>query len=567
MSATSVTENQTIARPNTSPHTETSSQGLFWYRATIGLVGITFILLIAYLVLALGWRSRPFMGLFTTHSMIVNAGLPASGQAWAGLDAGLQQGDLIHAIDNTSLASNALDFQSSQQSLTNALSTYQVGDVVAVTVQRSGASANMTVEQCGDIVNGVAQCVFDVELQQIPDGDYFTFFGMPFVTGFIIFSIGASIIYLRRNQSIAIMATTICMVTAIHTLGIFDLGTTWMLIPVWLVATSLIGGFFITFGLHFPTKLTITQTQPVINYVPLTVSLVIAATALFAYFNPEVPQGATLSIQVASFFLIGSTVIFAAQIIGIQRPRALTLAKRDQTNALIIGITLVIIPAGLYILSRLVSVINPQAALGISIEATLPFYITSSLSIAYAVLQYRQFNTDRIVSRSITYGIMLSVLIIGYFLFVTGLTFATQGAIQADNPILIALTMFGMVMFFSPLRNLLQSRIDSIYYRTRHNYQQSIEQFSQKLTSLVNFDEIIGEFETVLEESITPNNIFIFLPRYETGDYEAYSSGKAPTDIRFGSTSGVVKLLSEADNLIIIKKDNPLPKDLRKSVV
>ena len=562
MSATSTRENKNLARPNTPSNTDLSSQTQLWYRVTLGLVGLTFILIFAYLILSLGWRSRPFLGLFTTHSLIVNAGLPASGETWAGLDAGLQQGDLIYAIDNTPLADNVMDFQTAQQALTQVLSSHQVGDVVAVSVQRAGTAENSSVEQCGDIVNGVSQCTFEVQLQQIPDGDYFTFFGMPFATGIIIFSIGASVLYLRRNQSIALMATTISMVTAIHALGIFDLGTSWSLIPVWLIATCMIGGFLITFGLRFPTKLSILQSQPVLNYVPLTVALIITATALFAYFNPEIPQGASLSIQVVSFFLIGSTLIFAAQIIGIQRPRALTLAKRDQTNTLIIGIMLVIIPAGLYILSRIVALINPQAALGISIEATLPFYITSSLSIAYGVLQYRQFNTDRIISRSITYGIMLSVLIVGYFLFVTGLTFATQGAIQADNPILVAFTMFGMVMLFSPIRNVLQERIDSIYYRTRYNYQQSIEQFSQKLTSLVNFDEIIGEFENVLEDSISPNNVFIFLPRHETGDYEAYGSTKAPTDIRFGSNSGIVKVLMATDNLVILEKDKPLPKDL-----
>lgn len=562
MSATSTSENKSIARPTPPLSTETVSQSSLWYRATLGLVGLTFVLIIAYLVLALGWRSRPFMGLFTTHSLIVNAGQPASGETWAGLDAGLQQGDIIRAIDNTPLADNVMDFKVAQQSFTQMLSSHAVGDVVAVTVQRSTNFGNTDISQCGDLINGITQCTFDVELQQIPDGDYFTFFGMPFVTGIIIFSIGASIIYFRRNQSVALLATAICMSTAIHTLGIFDLGTTWLLVPIWLISTSMIGGALITFGLRFPTKLAILQSQPVVGYIPSTVALVITATTLFAYYNPEVPQGATLSIQVASFFLIGSIIIFAAQVIGMQRPRALTLAKRDQTNTLIIGIGLVLVPAALYILSRLVAVINPQATLGISIEATLPFYITSSLAIAYGVLQYRQFNTDRVISRSFTYVIMLSVLVVGYFLFVTGLTFVTQGAIQANNPILVALTMFGMVLAFSPLRNALQERIDSIYYRTRYNYQQSLEQFSQKLTSLVNFDEIIGEFESVLEDSISPNNIFIFLPRYETGDYEAYGSGKAPTDIRFGSNSGIVKQLSEAENIVILEKGKPLPKNL-----
>lgn len=562
MSATTSTENQILSRSSSLPHSKSSASNQVWYRLTQGFVGATFVLIVAYLILAVGWWSQPFMGIFTTHGMVVNGGRPASGIEWAGLEAGILQSDVLLAINNVSLASNILDFSSAQQTLSSQLSQFQVGDTVPVTVQRAVASDNALASQCGAAVDGITQCTFDVTLQKLSDGDFFTFFGMPFITSVIVFVIGLSIIYLRRNQPIAMLATVISMLVAIHTIGIFDLGTTWALVPIWLVATPFIGGLLIIFGLNFPTKLAILHRQPIINYVPLVVSLAVAGTALFAYFNPDNAQSAGLPLQVVSFFLVGSLIVFAAQLVGIQRPQALTLAKRDQANTLIIGFALVIIPAGIYILSRVVSLINPQMALGISIEATLPFYITSSLAVAYSVLQYRQFNTDQIISRSITYGIMLTVLVVGYFLLVTGLTFATQGAIQADNPILIALTMFIIVMIFAPFRNALQERIDTIYYRQRYNYRQSVEQFGQKLTSLVNFDEILNEFESVLDESVAPDNVFVFLPRYETGDYEAHSSSKNTTDIRISESSGLAQMLSESGQLIVIDKNSPLPKQL-----
>lgn len=557
----------TPIKNNTAPTPATindsaSTQSSIRYRLTLGFVGITGLVIIAYLIMAVNWQSQPFLGLFTTHGIVVNAGRPASGQAWNGLDAGIQQGDVILAIDETVLSDNVMDFGTAQQALATTLRTYDIGDIVAVTVQRNATLTNTNPPTCGDIVNDTYQCQYDVELQQIPDGDFFTFFGMPFVTGVIVFLIGVGIIYLRRNQNIALLATLICMMTAIHTTGTFDLGTTWTLIPLWILATISIGALLITLGLRFPNELPILHAQPLINYIPMVVAGILVATALFAYINPETPQGANLALQVPSYFLIGGTLIFAAQIIGIQRPRAMTLARRDQANTLIIGISLIIIPIGLYIISRIVSVINPQAALGISIEATMPFYITSSLAIAYSILQYRQFNTDRIISRSITYGIMLAILVVGYFLLVTGLTFVTQGTIQSNNPIIIALTMFVIVMFFSPLRNILQRHIDEIYYKARYNYRQSVEQFNQKLTSLVNFNDIIREFESVLQESISPSNLFIFLPRYETGDYEAFGETKASTDVRFGQNSGIVKFLNETHEIVILDSSKPLPKQL-----
>lgn len=573
MSVTTTKANSTSTPSVIAPQSDASPNNLVWYRATMGLVGVTFILILAYLILALGWRSQPFMGFFTTHGLVVNGGRPASGELWSGLDAGIIQSDVIVAVDGVSLGNSdnawatnpAANFQIAQQRLAETLAQKSVGDLISITVERQDTTNGIGADACDttQLSNGKTLCTFEgVELQSLPDGDFLTFFVMPFTTSVIVFLIGGSILYLRRNQSIAIIATLICMFTAIQPMGIFDLGTTWKLIPVWLLATPLIGGLLITLGMRFPTPLSIIHKQPVVNYIPLTVSLILAATALFAYFNPESPQGAITSVQVVSFYLIGSLVVFIAQIIILQRPRALTLAKRDQANALIIGFALVIIPAALFIISRIVAVISPEAAIGISIEATLPFYVISSLSIAYAVLQYRQFNTDRIISQSITYGIMLTVLIFGYFLLVTGLTFATQGVINADNPILIALIMFVMVLLFSPLRNLLQGHIDEIYYRTQYDYRQSVEQFSQKLTSLVDFDDILKEFERVLDESVAPNNVFVFLPRYETGDYEAHSSSTTATDIRLSANSGIVQLLTESDNLVIIERDKPLPTPL-----
>lgn len=563
MSVTSTTENKNMVSSQNNTIEKSEAKNPLWYRATLATIGITALIMVFYLVLALQWQSRPFLGLFTTHGLVVNGGRPAGSEPWNGLDAGIQQGDILVAINNNALSADMLDFTTGQQSLTQILSNLTVGDVATVTVQRAeSTTSDMSASECGDIVNGLTTCDYEITLQHFPYGDFFAFFALPFVTGVIVFGVGVGIIYLRRNQNIAMLATLTCMVTALHTTGIFDVGTTWTLIPLWLLSTLWIGPLLIIFGLRFPNKLPITYTQPLILFVPVVVSAVISATALYAYIQPETPAGSNIALQIVSFYLIATMVIFAAIIIGIQRPMSITLARRDQANTLVIGIALIIIPAGLYILSRIIGLMNPQAALGISIEATMPFYITSSLAIAYSILQYRQLNTDKIISQTITYGIMLGILIVGYFLLVTGLAFATQGAIRADNPIVIALTMFGMVMFFSPLRNALQERIDGIYFKTRYDFQQSVERFNQKLTSLVNFSDIIGEFEQVLKESLAPSTLFIFLPRYETGDYEAYGSDKAPTDIRFNPNSGIIKLLSETENLLILEQDKPLPKEL-----
>src|SRR5579859_2859805 len=59
------------------------------------------------LILAISWYNLPFLGVLTSHSLVVNATQPLTQEKWAGLDAGLQPGDQILALDNISFESVA----------------------------------------------------------------------------------------------------------------------------------------------------------------------------------------------------------------------------------------------------------------------------------------------------------------------------------------------------------------------------------------------------------------------------------------------------------------------------
>jgi hypothetical protein len=176
-----------------------------------------------------------------------------------------------------------------------------------------------------------------------------------------------------------------------------------------------------------------------------------------------------------------------------QRRSASNTITHDQSNTLLIGLGIVLTPPR--------SGQPPGADRSTaSIEATMPFFVPAAASIAYAVLQYRRLNTDKIISQGITYTILLAALILGYFLLVLGVSLMTREALEtwASNPLLIALTIFLMSMLFMPVRVRLQERIDRIYFRERRDYQEKTEQFTRKLTTLTGYDQIIGEFRTLL---------------------------------------------------------------------
>src|ERR1044071_6861664 len=53
------------------------------------------------LVLAIGWYNQPFLGVMTSHTLVVNGTTPLQSGTWPGLQSGLRPYDKILAINDT----------------------------------------------------------------------------------------------------------------------------------------------------------------------------------------------------------------------------------------------------------------------------------------------------------------------------------------------------------------------------------------------------------------------------------------------------------------------------------
>ncbi|HRF96549.1 MAG TPA: hypothetical protein PLZ51_15185, partial [Aggregatilineales bacterium] len=153
-----------------------------------------------------------------------------------------------------------------------------------------------------------------------------------------------------------------------------------------------------------------------------------------------------------------------------------------------------------------------------------PFMITPALSVAYALIQNRFFDTERAISAGITYTILLIALMIGYMLLVLGATLLASEVLRPDNPFIIIAVVFFIAVLFTPVRTFLQRRIEMIYYRTRRDYQTRLEGFSQKLTTMSDADEMLAEYKKTVNDVLLPINNFIFLYNPVMKSYNAYGN-------------------------------------------
>lgn len=540
-------------------------------RLRLGILIVAFVLTIgvfvAYLILAITWRTQPFLGVMLNHTMTVTGGSPNTPNTWNGLTAGLRAGDRLLAIDNTPIRSNAPDRQRFL-SINDVLARRTVGDRVTVTFDynvRSFPEPRRETVVClpADPETNRAECRVTFRLGQYPDADFIATFITPYLSGIAVLIITFGLLYLRHRDPVAFVVILGNLSLALYMGGLFDLATTHTFDLVNHAMGIFTGAILITMALIFPLKIGFVARTPQFAFAPVAI-----ATAIFGYMVLQYPNNPpsvlTPTTQSAGLAIVVGMVIWVTALIFYHRRFAFMPIQRDQANVILIGLALATAPAALWGITRIAQFIGGVSGLPFSIETIMPFMLAPTLSVAYALIRnrYFDFDTEKFIRAGITYTILLIALMLGYMLLVLGATLLANEVIRPDNPFIIIVVVFLIAVLFTPVRNFLQGRIDKIFYRTHRNYQQRLEAFSQKLTTLSDMDTMLAEYHHVIAHTLMPNNHFVFLYNTTMKSYVAYGN-PPPTDIVFGENTSIRKVFEHSDKLIYLQLSNPYPVELR----
>lgn len=525
------------SRVNTQ-HMHQLKQGL----VTALAVGVT-LMFVAYLVIALNWHSRTFFGAVVSQTMVVSGARPTGSESWNGLAAGLNARDYIAAINGETLLQAPGDFLSARQRFDRIMDSLEPGMPITVdAVRPDGTTLNVT-----------------YDTQRSPNGDFLIYFLVPYISGAIVLAAAWTILLRRSHQPGALLSIVATLLVAVFMAGVFDVGTTQVLAPIYYFSTAMLGGVIVVLAMSFPSRLTMLYRQPWLPIVPLTLGAVAGAYAVYNHYFPPTPTAYIYSPQV--IFTV-ATLGMAAFILLMywQRRQSSTQLTHDQSGMLLMGAALAFAPAVVWSMGQFVHLFDSAYVVPITLESSLPFLIAPILALAYALLEDRYFDTDRMMSQAITYVILMFTLVIGYFLLVLGSSLLVT-AVLPNNPLLIALTLFMISLLFIPVRGRLQTQIDRIFFRERRSLQEKIEGFSEQLNSLDGHHAILNEFSKLTQEALQPESIFIYLPKGPGEDFIASSEGTL-TDIRFAPDSGVVQYLQDEMNLFYLHEGKPLPRPL-----
>lgn len=122
------------------------------------------------------------------------------------------------------------------------------------------------------------------------------------------------------------------------------------------------------------------------------------------------------------------------------------------------------------------------------------------LAVGASVLRYRLYDLDRIISRTVAYGLLTILLGGSYACVVLGL-----GQLLGRNSnVVVAAATLAVAAVFQPARQRLQQAVDRRFNRRRYDVAQTIAEFRGRLRGQVDLDSLMAELLAVVEEAMQP---------------------------------------------------------------
>jgi hypothetical protein len=126
-----------------------------------------------------------------------------------------------------------------------------------------------------------------------------------------------------------------------------------------------------------------------------------------------------------------------------------------------------------------------------------------------AVLRYRLFDIDRVISKALVYG-ALTVLLAGLY---AGLVLAGQALFSTfagGSNLAIATSTLVVAALFLPLRSRIQRFVDRRFYRRRYDAQRTLEGFGARLREQVDLGSLELDLQTVVIETMQPSHVTLW---------------------------------------------------------
>jgi hypothetical protein len=125
------------------------------------------------------------------------------------------------------------------------------------------------------------------------------------------------------------------------------------------------------------------------------------------------------------------------------------------------------------------------------------------VAIGIAITRYRLYDIDRIISRTVTYSLVVGFLAAVFF----GLVTLLAGLLSPDQPLVVAAATLAVFALFNPLRKRIQTAVDRRFNRSRYDAERVIETFTGTLRDRVDPDGVVDGWVGVVSATMQPSTV------------------------------------------------------------
>ena len=119
-------------------------------------------------------------------------------------------------------------------------------------------------------------------------------------------------------------------------------------------------------------------------------------------------------------------------------------------------------------------------------------------AVAIAVLKYRLYEIDRIISRTLAYAIVTGLLVGVY----AGLVLLATEVLRVKSPVAVAGSTLVAAALFSPLRSRVQRAVDRRFNRARYDADEMVAAFAARLKGAVDLDAVQADMASVVKRAL-----------------------------------------------------------------
>ena len=150
------------------------------------------------------------------------------------------------------------------------------------------------------------------------------------------------------------------------------------------------------------------------------------------------------------------------------------------------------------------------------------------IAIGIAVLRYRLYDIDRLIRRTLVYGLLTVLLGAVYTAGVFGLG-QLLNPVTGESALAVAGSTLAVAALFQPLRRRVQAVVDRRFNRRRYDAAKTIAAFSTRLRDQLDLDTLSTELLAIVDQTTEPTRASLWLRPSASGSSSTARSAARPT--------------------------------------